>query len=575
VAVGEKNMALTVQSIQDISVTVDMIKDLIQVINGIASQTNLLAMNAAIEAAHAGEFGKGFGVVADEIRKLAETTAQNTKNIGQNLSAIIKSIQQAVELTQKTDTSIKTMTGGIQEVSQSMREIIDSMKEMSAGTVEMTQSLSQLVMITNDVKHSTQQIEKEAEKIDTSMDSVMVLSSSTNQVTKEITDSMENINIGINNSNTLGAQNFEFIEIMKRSIERFTIIDISNLRSADNQPLIQWDAKQKTIPKRPDNPSSYPKEDARHWYDMEYAGWNSEKVNIPLSPADGIAGRKILLLQACGHPYHIAYRKGAQQIADAYQVNLSWMDGDYSPEIQGKQVKEALSMKPDLIIVTPISVSHSTEWFKKINKAGIPVIASNTTPEEEGFSYILGWTGPDDWGQFRLLAKDFAERMNFEGNYAVFRHLEGNSNFYSRTYSIVTELKHIAPSMNCLEMQSAVEYEDMKKLTAEWINKYGSSLHGLISSEPGDGVKGMCDAVRESGRQDMILVSAGNSLATQDLIKAGSLQAITYQSAEADGALAMKMAVDWFDGLSIPPVQYLPKQLITKRTVENFYPTQW
>ncbi|MBI9099336.1 MAG: substrate-binding domain-containing protein, partial [Spirochaetaceae bacterium] len=572
---GEKNMEDTVESILRISNTVDIIQEFIEVINGVASQTNLLAMNAAIEAAHAGEAGKGFGVVADEIRKLAETTTENAKNIGQNISTIITNIDSAVDYTKKTDISMKDMTLGIDEVSKSMREIIDSMKEMSAGSEEMTQALAELVTITGDVKESSGKIIDESLIINSTMKSVSELSRKTNQATIDIDNSTRTVEKSISVSNNLGTDNFNYIEIMKKNISRFTIIDISNLRSVDNQLLIQWDAKQKEIPQRPANPSSYDKDDEKFWFDYEYAGWNIEKTNIPDPPADGIEDKNILLLESCDHPYHLAYRRGAQKIADAYGVNLTWLNAMYSTETQSKQVKEAIHKKPDLVIVTPTSAVESTKWFRKLNEAGIPTIGSNTTPEDEGFRYILGWTGPDDWSQFRLLARDFAKRMNYQGDYAVLRHIKGNSNYISRTHSIVTELKKIAPEMKCVEMESAVEYDQMKKITASWLRKHGDSLKGFVSSEPGDGVKGMCEAVEESGRTDIVLVSAGNSLATQDLVKADRLHSITYQSAEADGALSMKMAVDWFNGIQIPPARYLPGQLITKDNVDQFYPTQW
>jgi len=71
-------------------------------------------------------------------------------------------------------------------------------------------------------------------------------------------------------------------------------------------------------------------------------------------------------------------------------------------------------------------------------------------------------------------------------------------------------------------------------------------------------------------------VAAGNSKVGMDFIKAGSLHAITYQSAEADGALPMKLAADWFCGRPIAkPVYYLPKHVITKDDVDQYLPAQW
>jgi methyl-accepting chemotaxis protein len=86
-------------------------------INGIASQTNLLAMNAAIEAAHAGEYGKGFSVVADEIRKLAEASAANSKAIKTNLAAIIAGIKNANEASARSSESFATVQREIGAVS--------------------------------------------------------------------------------------------------------------------------------------------------------------------------------------------------------------------------------------------------------------------------------------------------------------------------------------------------------------------------------------------------------------------------------------------------------------------------
>ena len=572
---GEKDMSKTLESIKEIAKSADLIKSLITVINKVASQTNMLAMNAAIEAAHAGKYGKGFGIVADEIRKLAEATAKNAKNIGANLKTIIIRIDDSNKLTEKTDKTIKTMTGGIKDVSDSMVEIATGLKEMAAGTTEVTASLGDLIKITEEVKEDSIAIENKSEDINKSMSDVIGISEETMLSMEEFATGIHEITEATNLVAKIGTENSENISIIENEISKFKIVDISNLKSSDGQLLIQWNRKQKIIPPRPDNPENYPEEDAMHWYDMEYAGWNIKKKNIPVSLADGADGKTIILLESSNHPYHIAYRNGCLKITDAFGVKLKTYNAAYSPENQAKQVELAIKERPELIILTPTSVNLSTEWFRKINNAGIPVIGSNTLPEDEGFKYILAWTGPDDWGQYRLLAKKFAKMMKNDGGYCILRHIEGNSNYFSRTFAVTTELNSIAPNMKCLDMISAVKPEDTKRVAAEWISRFGTRLKGITSSDPGDSIIGVCEAVKEAGRNDIIVFSSGNSKVTQDAVKAGEAQAITFQSAEADGALAVEIAIDWFNGIEIPPIRYLSVHIITKEDVEDYYPAQW
>jgi methyl-accepting chemotaxis protein len=143
-AKGQDAMKETVLAVKSISESVDGISSAIKIISVIASNTNLLAMNAAIEAAHAGEAGKGFAVVADEIRRLSETTRENSRSIAQTLSNIIGGITTTSKHTGETGNFINDMSNEINGFASTMTELIDTLGKLSSESSGITTLLNNL-----------------------------------------------------------------------------------------------------------------------------------------------------------------------------------------------------------------------------------------------------------------------------------------------------------------------------------------------------------------------------------------------------------------------------------------------
>ncbi len=170
---GEEDMAETLTSIDAIAQSAEVISEFTSIINEVASQTGLLAMNAAIEAAHAGEAGKGFAVVADEIRKLSEATSANAKSISSSLNDILKRIDQTKVISQTTGTTMERMLSGIQDISQAMAQMEGAIAETAQGGRVLADTLTNLVETTRLIKNDAQLMGKKAESTRESMEIVV------------------------------------------------------------------------------------------------------------------------------------------------------------------------------------------------------------------------------------------------------------------------------------------------------------------------------------------------------------------------------------------------------------------
>lgn len=347
------------------------------------------------------------------------------------------------------------------------------------------------------------------------------------------------------------------------------------LKAPDGQPLV-FPGFVKQFPKRPADPTALPNEDPGRWYDFEYAGWSTDKINIPKSPANGSIGRKIIMVAQGEHPYYTAYTDAAKLMAKTYGITLKVTIPNWDLNTQNQYIDQAINEKPDLIILLPLDANAALQQYKKINEAGIPVIAAHMLASEEALKYCLLWTGPDEWAPRRELSKLLAKKLGNKGGYAIMSHNPGGSTYFSRGYGYVSTLSQIAPDMKLLDLQSpGFDAEKSKQLALDWIKRYREDLKAIIAADDGPQMVGIIEACKQANREDIVLIAAGNSKVGMDGVKEGKILAINYESPAACAATAIKVAADWFNGKKVERAVYLPPVIITKENVAGFYPPQW
>ncbi|MGD9940314.1 MAG: methyl-accepting chemotaxis protein [Clostridia bacterium] len=218
---GKQAIETVAKQVKEIDGQSETLQEANSLIAGIAAQTNLLAMNAAIEAAHAGQAGMGFAVVADEIRKLAENAATQSKNISHNIKNIRSVINAVVDSSGTSARTFEDILEQIRILSRLEEEIRYSMQEQSTGSSQVLDSISNINEITTEVRESAEEMQDGSNTVLLEMRHLLQLASELDNGMTEMAAGAEEIRRAAEDTNDLSGQTSRSVRALKDEVDKF------------------------------------------------------------------------------------------------------------------------------------------------------------------------------------------------------------------------------------------------------------------------------------------------------------------------------------------------------------------
>ncbi|NMB58185.1 MAG: HAMP domain-containing protein [Chloroflexi bacterium] len=232
-----EKVGFSAKKVQEMGNRSDQIGAIVETIDDIASQTNLLALNAAIEAARAGEHGKGFAVVADEVRKLAERSSAATKEIGSLIRGIQETVAEAVTAMNESAAEVETGTERASKAGTALENIlkaaeaVNEQAQLAASAVSQMGSLSnELVAAADDVSAiveentaATEEMAAGSNEITQAIDNIASVSEENSAAVEEVSASAEEMSAQVEEVTASAMSLSEMADLLQKTVDRFKL----------------------------------------------------------------------------------------------------------------------------------------------------------------------------------------------------------------------------------------------------------------------------------------------------------------------------------------------------------------
>jgi len=221
--VGRNGLREVSEDIEEISRDSEGLMEINSVMESIAGQTNLLSMNAAIEAAHAGEAGKGFSVVAAEIRKLAESSSQQSKTI----SSVLKKIKGSIDKINQSTGNVLTKFGAIDDsvrvVAEQEENILHAMEEQGVGSKQILDGVGKVNDITSQVRSRSEEMLQNANEVIRESENLEKATQEIECGMSEMATGANQINVAVHHVNEISGKNRRGIDVLIGEVSRFKV----------------------------------------------------------------------------------------------------------------------------------------------------------------------------------------------------------------------------------------------------------------------------------------------------------------------------------------------------------------